>query len=556
MNRLYYGDNLDVMRQMRIASVDLIYLDPPFKTNQDYNIIYRTLTGKPVPEQEQAFCDTWQMDAEKEKIARSMPVLMRDKGIDDYYVEFWRLWVQALRHTQPHLMAYLIYMVQRLLYMKPLLRPKGSIYLHCDPEASHYIKVMMDGIFGHQNFRNEIIWKRTTAHSASRRWNDVHDCILFYTKGEEYTWNRVLTAHSPEYLSRFKRQDESGSHWTDDNLTAPGVRHGESGKAWRGFDPTAKGLHWKVSNKAVEEIVGAEAARELGTLEKLDVLDNHGLIYWPIRAGEASFPRFKRYLGAGVPIQDVVTDIGPLNSQSRLRLGYQTQKPPALLRRIIEASSNAGDVVFDPFCGCGTSIYAAQEMNRAWIGCDIAILAIRLVRQVLIERYRLAEGTDFTVNGIPVSVEEAEELFKHDPFQFQHWAVERVGGFPTQKKSGDLGIDGRIYFETREALKSMVLSVKGGIIRPTDVRDLRGVLEREEGAELAGFISLRNPTPAMHEEASRAGIFDYAGFPYRRIQLLTVREVLEEKRDFQTPTKVGVRGISGQAPLPFPPREA
>ena len=472
-----------------------------------------------------------------------MPVLMREKGVDDYYVEFWRLWVQALRHTQPHLMAYLIYMVQRLLYMKPRLRPTGSIYLHCDPEASHYIKVMMDAIFHHQNFRTKIIWKRTSAHSASKRWNDVHDSILFYTKGDQYTWNRVLTAHSPEYLSRFKRLDETGQRWTKQYTTAPGVRHGESGKHGVGSIQLQKGCIGKLATKRWKEQSVVDAAEKLGTIVKLDVLHEHGLIYWPTKGGETSFPRFKRYLGGGVPIQDIITDIGPLNSQSSLRLGYQTQKPPALLRRIIEASSNQGDVVFDPFCGCGTTIYAAQETGRTWIGCDIAILAINLIRQTLTERYKLSEGTHFAVDGIPVSIEEAKELFNRDPFQFQHWAVERVGGFPTQKRHGRSGIDGRIYFDTCEALKSMVLSVKGGTVRPTDIRDLRGVLEREENAELAGFLSLHEPTPAMREEASRAGIFDYAGFPYRRLQLLTIREVVERETRIQTPSKLGVRGI-------------
>ena len=169
MNKLYYGDNLDIMQQMPLGCVDLIYLDPPFSSNKNYNLLYRNLTGRPVKEQADAFCDTWEMDAEKEALARKMPVLMREQGVEDYYVEFWRLWINALRHTQPKLLAYLIYMVQRLMWMKGILRPTGSIYLHCDPTASHYIKIMMDAIFGHENFRGEIIWKRTSAHSSAKR---------------------------------------------------------------------------------------------------------------------------------------------------------------------------------------------------------------------------------------------------------------------------------------------------------------------------------------------------------------------------------------------------
>ena len=533
MNKLYYGDNLRIMERMKSESVDLIYLDPPFKSDQNYNLVYKTLTGKPVPEQAQAFCDTWEMDAEKERLAKSMPVLMREKGIDDYYVEFWRLWMQALRHTQRPLMAYLIYMVQRLIYMKVLLRRTGSVYLHCDPTASHYIKIMMDGIFGHQNFRNEIIWKRTSAHSSAKRYGPIHDVILFYTKSDKYTWNKVYTKYDDEYLKeRFKRGGDKP--WKDADITGSGTRNGETGQVWRGYDVTAKGRHWAYPPSVLNE------------------MDAQGRVYWPKKRG--GWPREKVMLAKahGIPLQDIWTDISPVNSQAEDRLGYPTQKPPNVLKRIIEASSDKGDTVFDPFCGCGTTVFAAQELGRAWIGCDVAILAIKLIREILTgNRYRLSEGTQFTVDGIPASIEQADELFRHDPFQFQHWAVERAGGFPMQKKVADHGIDGRLYFETRSTLRSMVLSVKGGHLRPTDIRDLRGVLEREDGAELAGFISLREPSKAMWEEASQAGVYEYQGVPYRRIQLLTVREILEEKRQFETPTKIGARIASGQSTLPI-----
>jgi hypothetical protein len=251
----------------------------------------------------------------------------------------------------------------------------------------------------------------------------------------------------------------------------------------------------------------------------------------------------------GVPLQHIWTDIPPVNPQASERLGYPTQKPIALLKRIILCSSNKGDVVFDPFCGCGTTIYAAHETERKWIGCDIAILSIKLIREVLSERYRLVEGTNFEVDGIPVSVEQAEELFKRDPFQFQHWVVERVGGFPMQKKVADRGIDGRMYFEADKELSEMVMSVKGGKVRPTDVRDLRGVLEREQGAELAGFLSIQVPSKAMRAEAASAGQYKYNGIKYDRIQFLTVREILEEKRGFHTPTKVGSKIATGQQSL-------
>jgi hypothetical protein len=282
--------------------------------------------------------------------------------------------------------------------------------------------------------------------------------------------------------------------------------------------------------------------------ERLDTLDEMGLIYWPARG---SIPQFRRYLdpARGVPAQDVITDIDPLSPHAKEKLGYPTQKPISLLDRIIKASTNEKDVVFDPFCGCGTTIYAAEKINRQWIGCDIAILAIKLIREVLSEKFRLIEGEHFQVDGIPVSVEQAHDLFTRDPFQFQHWAVERAGGFPMQRKTADRGIDGRIYFETKQAMKEMIISVKGGKTGPADVRDLRGVLEREDGAELAGFISQQEPTKAMREEANAAGRYEYSGVSYDRIQFLTTREMLEEKREFKTPTKVVSRITTGQIPL-------
>ena len=250
-NTLYYGDNLHIMAKMPKWSVDLIYLDPPFKSEQNYNLIYKTLTGKPVPEQAEAFCDTWEMDAEKEKLARTMPMLMREHGVEDYYVEFWRLWIKALRNTQPHLLAYMIYMVERLLHMKSILKPNGSIYLHCDPTASHYIKVMMDGIFGHGNFRSEIIWRRTGAHNSSTRWGPIHDVILFYTMSGAYTWTGPRDKYMMGHVQEHFAPDGDGykTAYYGNVLTGSGLRKGESGKSWQGFDPSAKNRHWAIPRK-------------------------------------------------------------------------------------------------------------------------------------------------------------------------------------------------------------------------------------------------------------------------------------------------------------------
>ena len=567
MNKLYYGDNLSIMEGMAKYSVDLVYLDPPFKSQQNYNLLYKTLTGKPVPEQAEAFCDTWEMDAEKDRIARNMPVLMKQYGVEQYYVDFWRLWMQALRHTQPHLLAYLIYMVQRLLHMKIILKPTGSIYLHCDPTAGHYIKVMMDGIFGHNNFRSEIIWRRTGAHNSSTRWGPIHDVILFYTISDEYTWNHPRNPYMTGHVQEHFVEDGHGGYKTayyGNVLTGSGVRKGASGKPWKGFDPTAKSRHWAIPRKLWEDSGLDDTG--LGQHEKLDLLYEHGFITiteghaWPIyerkvRADDGpamgDIWAYQPYTEGTVFGTDdgIDANVSWLKPRAKERLGFPTQKPVNLLKRIVEASSDPGNVVFDPFCGCGTTIYAAHEAGRSWIGCDVAILAVRLVEGQLKERYGLIEGEHYEEHGIPNSMASALALFQHDPFQFEHWAVEYVGGFPT-KKTGDKGIDGRIYFETKKELGLMVLSVKGGNVRPTDIRDLIGVLSVEEGAELAGFISNKEPSKAMKAAAAQAGQWEYEDVAYDRVQLLTVKEIVEDKKRFHTPTKIGTKSATAdQIPL-------
>lgn len=529
-NRLYYGDNLTIMRSMPNACVDLIYLDPPFNSQRTYNLIYTKLTGLPLPEQEEAFCDAWQMDPEKEEMARQMPVTLAEYGVTDDVVKFWEAWINALRTTQPSLLAYLVYMTFRLFEMRRILKPTGSIYLHCDPAASHYIKVMMDGVFGHNNFRNEIIWKRTSAHSSSKRYGPVHDVLLYYTKSDKYTWNPQYTPHDPEYVESFYRHtDPDGRRYRLSDLTAAGVRHGSSGEPWRGIDVTSKGNHWKY------------------TIENLERLDKEGRIYWPKKVG--GVPAYKRYLDEmkGVVLQDIWTDISPVGAQAAERLGYPTQKPINLLERIIKSSTNPGDVVFDPFCGCGTAVYAAQLSGRKWIGCDIAILSVRIVRDVLVKRYGLLEDEHYKIDGVPVSVDGARDLFERDPRQFQHWLVELAGGFCNSKQSGDHGIDGRLYFETERGLRSMVLSVKGGHLAPAFVRELRGTLEADR-TEMAGFLCLDEPTKGMKDEAAKAGMFTYQGVKYPRLQIRTVKELLAG-HTLDTPARVKTLSWEGQTKL-------
>lgn len=519
-NRLYYGDNLTVMQHMNAGSVDLIYLDPPFNSQRTYNLIYKQLTGLPLPEQEDAFCDAWLMDPEKEAMFRNIPVLLREHGKDETTIQFWKAWLDALRGTQPRLLAYLVYMTFRLFEMRRILKPTGSVFLHCDPTASHYIKIILDAIFDHDNFRNEIIWKRTSAHSSARRCGPVHDVIFFYSKGSKYTWNKQFQSYDQTYVDAFYTHvDTAGRRWRRSDLTGAGTRNGETGKPWRGIDVTAKGRHWAYPPDVLEE------------------MDAAGKVHWPRKEG--GMPMLKRYLNEqpGAPLQDVWTDIPPIHNMSPERLGYQTQKPLPLLSRIIEMASNEGDVVFDPFCGCGTAVYAAHLAKRKWIGCDIAILSVRIVRDVLLKRYGLREGIHYQVSGVPLTLEGAQDLFARDPRQFQHWVVELSGGFPSTRHSGDRGIDGRIYFELAHGLRSMVLSVKGGKLTPAYVRELRGTLAREVDTDMGGFICMQTPTRGMLQEAAEAGMFDYRGKQYPRLQIRTVVDLLDGKA-FDTPSRV------------------
>ena len=479
MNQLYYGDCLTVMREylVKLGSVDLIYLDPPFNSNRAYNAIYKDETGRPLPDQIDAFCDLWTINEDTDRVIRTMPVLMREAGIDDKVAEFWRLWMNALRGTNEKLLAYLSYMVERLLLMKPLLKPTGSIYLHCDPTASHYIKVMMDAIFGHENFRNEIIWSYRRWPSKSRNFQTMHDTILFYTKGKRNKFNVDFEPPSESYLKRFKGQTQV-------------------------LDPKTK-------------------TRKL-------VVDK------PTK---------------GMPQRDV-WDISILAGSSRERLGYATQKPIALLERIIKASSNEGDVVLDPFCGCATTLEAAQRLKRKWIGIDIAIHAVKRVSAIrLQDRLGLVEGKDFVIEGVPRTLEGATDLWTRDKYHFQKWAIEQVDGFATTRRTGDGGIDGRIYFAAAgldlksKGLESMAIEVKGGkSVNIADLRGLRGTLERDD-AKLAGLIIMEPLGPVkarnFRREMSAAGVWEgnEVARPYQRMQMLTVQDILDGKR-FDVPGAV------------------
>ena len=363
INTLYYGDNLDVLRRhVQDESVNLVYLDPPFKSDQNYNVLFQEQDGSRSAAQIRAFEDTWQWD---QSAAAAFEEVVEAGGQVSLAMQAFRT---VLGETD--MLAYLSMMAPRLKELHRVLKPTGSIYLHCDPTACHYLKVLMDAVFSPKTFRNEIAWKRTGAHSASKRFGPNFDTILFYTKADGYTWNPQYTPYASDYIAEnYKHHDPDGRRWRRDNLTGAGIRQGASGEPWRGYDPTAHGRHWAS-----------------GTHEERERLLAEGRIGF----SSSGYPYYKRYLDEmpGVALQAFWADVPLINNRAAEFLGYPTQKPEALLERIIKASSNEGDAVLDPFCGCGTAVAVAQRLNRKWIGIDITYLAITLMKHRLHDRLR------------------------------------------------------------------------------------------------------------------------------------------------------------------------
>ena len=525
MNHLYYGDNLDVLRRhISGESVDLIYLDPPFNSNATYNVLFGHQDGTRAAAQIKAFEDTWRWD---QAAAEAYQEVVELGGqVSDAMRAFRTLLGPS------NMLAYLAMMAHRLIELRRVLKPTGSLYLHCDPTASHGLKLVMDTIFGTKNFRNEIVWRRTGAHGRARRWGPIHDTILFYSASDQYTWNRVCQDYDPGYIENFYRFSDKHGRYRHVTLDGPGERTGSSGETWRGVNPGNAGRHWEVPpDRALPDWFRfPDGYSDMTCQERLDVLDDQGLIYWPKKGSK---PQYKRYLMEGNSIQDIIYDIRPIGSSAKERLGYPTQKPVALLERIIEASSNPGDLVLDPFCGCGTAVAAAQQLNREWIGIDITHLAINLIRHRLIDSYGPEMEDTFTVTGEPVSLRGAAELARSDPYQFQFWALGMVGARPVEEKRGaDQGIDGQLLFHegrTAADTKQVVISVKAGRTGPAHVRDLRGVVDREN-AVIGVLISMQKPTQKMREEAASAGFYESPWAKHPRLQLLTIEELLQGGR--------------------------
>ena len=508
MNQLYYGDNLDVLRRhIKDQTVDLVYLDPPFNSNASYNVLFAEKDGSRAAAQIKAFEDTWEWN--QLSAAAYQEVVERGGQVSRALQAF-----RTLLGTN-NMLSYLAMMAPRLVELRRVLKGTGSIYLHCDSTASHYLKLLMDSIFGPQCFRNEIIWKRTTAHSDSRRWSAVSDTILFYSRGDTFTWHPPRDEHDEEYLAdKYRHQDKDGRRYTLDNMTSPHPRPNMMYE-WRGFPCPAAG--WRYSR------------------ETMAGLDAEGRIWYP--EDKTKRPRLKRYLdeNPGRVTDNIWADIPPINSQAQERLGYPTQKPEALLERIIRASSKKGDLVLDPFCGCGTTIAVAQRLGRKWIGIDITHLAIGLIKHRLRDAFGEKVNKTYETIGEPTSLPDAAVLAAENPYQFQWWALSLVIAQPVgQKKGADHGIDGRLYFHDdveTAATKQVIFSVKAGHVQVSHVRDMGHVVSREK-AQIGVLISMEEPTKPMIAEAAGAGFYQSPGWgtQHPRLQILTIAELLGGKK--------------------------
>jgi DNA modification methylase len=542
-NELFFGDNLQVMRDHIAAeSIDLVYLDPPFNSKRDYNLLFKTPKGHAESDaQITAFEDSWHWGEQAENEFREIQ-RQSNTSVSEMML--------ALRGFlgQNDMMAYLTMMANRLLELHRVLKPTGSLYLHCDPTASHYLKIILDGVFTPQRFKNEIIWRRTGSHNATKSYGPIHDTILFYTKTKNYTFNQLRRPYMQGHVkSRYTLQPDGRYKFTSGGnvLTGAGATEGNSGEIWRGFNPSAKKRHWAVPS-FYEDLMPASYKKLSGT-EKLEALYQSGLVEID---GTSEWPIMVRYLGErdGTVLQDIwayqpytedtvygssegidadVKWYGPTDPD---RLGYPTQKPVGLLERIINTSSNPNDVVLDPFCGCGTAVYAAHKLKRRWIGIDITHLAVRLIEKRMKDAFpELATKGAFEVEGVPKDFAGSADLAARDKYQFQFWALSLVGAQPFKggKKGADGGVDGLIFAEVdKDKTEKIIVSVKGGGVTLTMLKDLIATVAANKAA-IGLFITLHKPTGPMIKEASAAGHYESPLHgPYPKIQILTIEGLL------------------------------
>jgi site-specific DNA-methyltransferase (adenine-specific) len=509
-NQLHFGDCLDVMKSSVIPSesIDLIYLDPPFNSNASYNVLFKSPKGHKSDAQIHAFEDTWHWGESAEKEYHDLLTQVHNAKLSEAIV--------ALRSIlgENDMMAYLVMMANRLLEMHGDLKPTGSLYLHCDPTASHYLKLVLDTIFGVENYRNEIIWLRSKnpkgSQHQSARWGASTDTLLYYAKSdaaELHVENAKTQASDTELAERYPSKDDLG-RWAD----GPILRSASMGPRpnlvyeYKGFTPGPAG--WRVSRGKLEEI------------------DKQGNLYWT----SESKPRRKIRPDSLElnPLSNCWIDIPPINSQAAERLGYPTQKPLALLERIIKASSKPGDVVLDPFCGCGTAVYAAQKLGRRWIGIDITHLAVNLIERRMRDAF---PGIEFEIHGTPKDYGGAVRLAEEDKYEFQWWALSLIHARPYQgkKKGADEGIDGIIFFldDGTQIPKKIVVSVKGGARKHVDIKEVIGTVEQHK-AQMGFLLSLEEPSDQMQKVAATAGYYTAPnGAKFPKIQILSVKGLLD-----------------------------
>jgi len=546
LSELHYGDNLAVLKDFPAASVDLIYLDPPFNSDAVYNVNFAS-AGADASAQIQAFDDTWVWTTDT---SSSYDHFVAEGGLPELPAEALRA-VRMLTRESP-LTAYMVAMAPRLVELHRVLKPTGSLYLHCDPTASHYLKLMLDAIFGPKQFRNEIIWRRTGGHSPRKSFGPIHDTILFYTKTKDAYFKPVVIPYTREHVDgRYTAAEDGRLKFTSGGnvLTGAGSGAGDSSKPWRGFDPSLKSRHWAMPGFVAEQM--PEGFDALGPLEKLEASYQAGLV--EIIDGRA-WPEPVRYLTAesGAAAGDIWAfqpgtagvlygttaaidqDVAYLGPTSPERLGYPTQKPVGLMTRILEASCPPGGTVLDPFCGCGTTIDAAVRLGRRWIGVDITYIAIDLIRNRLRQAHGPAIDETYRVLGVPADLASAHDLFQRNPFDFERWAVSLVRGTPNDKQVGDHGKDGilRFYRGKKERPGQIVVSVKGGKqLNPSTVRDLEGVVAHDAGTSGGILITLWDPTKGMRRAAETAGTYDDpAGNPLPQVQIITVGDLLAGRR--------------------------
>lgn len=504
-NSLYFGDNLHVLRKyVRDETVDLIYLDPPFNSNADYSVLFTAKSARGHRAQIQAFEDFWQWGEEAEEALDEI----RARGGSCSAI------VRALREAlgPTDMMAYIVMMAVRLIEMHRTLRQTGSLYLHCDPTASHYLKLILDSIFGPTNFRSEITWKRSTSHgNVSKGYGALTDRLLFYSKSDSFTWNQQYHKLSEQYvLTKFTNQDQGGRFWQSVSLRnpadRPNLKYAYLASNGCTYHPHQNG--WAVSEVRMREY------------------DVQGRLHFPRKAGGQL--RVKQYLDErpGTKLQNLWDDIPAINSQAAERLGYPTQKPLSLLERVILTSSRDGDTILDPFCGCGTAVHAAQKLGRTWIGVDITHLAIHVIADRLSRWMPLSH---FKMFGQPRDLAGAQALADLDKYQFQWWATWLAGGQPHggNKKGADGGIDGTLEFAIGRGHQEWgVVSVKGGKNVGVDmVRQLDAVI-RNESAAMGVLVTMAEPTKEMERWAVTAGHVVLGNVRYRRIQIRTIEQLL------------------------------